>query len=84
MFLAKLLSLTKIESYPNFFEGRKEMSVKSAEFGVVAKARRAAAGQLQFFNTLMAAKSASSTKSSKPVLAAKGRSEQKHQLQKQK
>lgn len=41
------------------------MSVKAAEFGVVAEARRAAESQMKFFNTMMAAKSAS-TAAKKP------------------
>lgn len=34
------------------------MGVKAAEFSVVAEARRAAEGQMKFFNSMMAAKSA--------------------------
>lgn len=41
------------------------MGVKAAEFSVVAEARRAAEGQMRFFNSMMAVKSANAAAAAK-------------------
>lgn len=46
------------------------MGVKAAEFSVVAEARRAAEGQMSFFNKMMAAKSANTAAKKPQVVAA--------------